>query len=151
MSIWIPGELTSWSVCANKILTSFYERELHSAALARQGLLSQARLVPEQAALIWRQYDDESWQECQNCVDSMMKSHLHSFSRQVHVLRASIASAEGTTRTTHAITPVMATNCNLLHFLMLLKISDACSTAIICRRRENPAVLSCITRGESSW
>jgi hypothetical protein len=89
-------------------------------------------------------------QECQNYVDSMMKSHLHSFSRQVHVLRASIASAEGTSRTTHAITPVMVTNCNLLHFLMLLKISDACSTAIICWRRENPAVLSGITGGESS-
>ena len=28
-------------------------RELHSAALARQGLLSQTRLVPNQAALIW--------------------------------------------------------------------------------------------------
>uniref|UniRef100_A0A0A9H0X4 Uncharacterized protein n=1 Tax=Arundo donax TaxID=35708 RepID=A0A0A9H0X4_ARUDO len=31
---------------------------------------------------------------------------------------------------------------------MVLKTSDACSTAIICWQRQNPAVLSSITRGE---
>ena len=71
------------------------------------------------------------------CSNKIMKTcHLHSFSRQVHVLRASTASAEGTTRTTHAITPVMVTSCNLLHFLMPPKTSDACSTSIICWQRQ---------------
>uniref|UniRef100_A0A0A9DA02 Uncharacterized protein n=1 Tax=Arundo donax TaxID=35708 RepID=A0A0A9DA02_ARUDO len=64
----------------------------------------------------------------------LASSILHSFSRQVQVLRASTASAEGTTRIAHAIIPVMVTNCSLLHFLMVLKTSDACSTAIISDR-----------------
>jgi hypothetical protein len=55
-------------------------------------------------------------------------THLHSLRRQVHVLRASTASAEGTTRTAHATSPVMVTKCDLLHSLMLLRASEPCST-----------------------